>query len=102
LSRRRVALDSILPAFEGLLPASAATCSADGIPNLSFLSIVRRIDSQRVALTNQFFSKTTRNIAENRLITVRVVHPGDAAQYDLYGRYLHSETSGELFDSMRV
>jgi adenylate cyclase len=97
-----VDLDSILPAFEGVLPATAATCSADGVPNISFLSIVRRVDAERIALTNQFFSKTTQNLSANKLITVRVVHPHDMAQYDLYGRYLHSETNGHLFDSMRV
>lgn len=102
MSPAGVALDSILPAFEGVLPATVATCSADGVPNISFLSIVRRVDSERVALTNQFFSKTTTNLRANGLITVRVVHPGDMSQYDLYGHYLHSETSGYLFDSMRV
>jgi adenylate cyclase len=97
-----MALDSILPAFEGIMPATVATCSTDGEPNISFLSIVRRIDSERIALTNQFFSKTTRNLAVNKFATVRVVHPDDMSQYDLHGRYLHSETSGPLFDSMRV
>jgi predicted pyridoxine 5'-phosphate oxidase superfamily flavin-nucleotide-binding protein len=102
MSPQGVALDSILPAFEGVLPATVATCSADGMPNISFLSIVRRVDAERIALTNQFFSKTTQNLNANESVTVRVVHPGDMAQYDLYGRYLHSETSGQLFDSMRV
>jgi adenylate cyclase len=63
MSPQEVALDSILPAFEGVLPATVATCSPDGVPNISFLSIVRRVDSERIALTNQFFSKTTRNPA---------------------------------------
>lgn len=102
MSPRGVALDSILPAFEGVLPATVATCSPDGVPNISFLSIVRRVDAERIALTNQFFSKTTENLSANSLVTVRVVHPGDMSQYDLYGRYLHTETSGYLFDSMRA
>src|ERR1700674_3974504 len=102
MSPQEVALDSIAPAFEGVLPATVATCSADGVPNISFLSIVRRVDSERIALTNQFFSKTTMNLGANKSVTVRVVHPDDMSQYDLYGRYLHSETSGGLFDSMRV
>lgn len=102
MSPHSVALDRIRPAFEGVLPSTVATCSADGIPNISFLSIVRRVDAERIALTNQFFSKTTQNLKENKYVTVRVVHPGDMSQYDLYGRYLHSETSGDLFDSMRA
>lgn len=102
MSPHGVALDTILPAFEGVLPSTVATCSADGIPNISFLSIVRRVDAERIALTNQFFSKTTQNLNVNKYVTVRVVHPGDMSQYDLYGRYLHSEASGDLFDSMRA
>jgi adenylate cyclase len=95
-------LDSIAPALDGVLPATVATCSADGVPNISFLSIVRRVDSERIALTNQFFSETTRNLELNKYVTVRVVHPDDMSQYDLHGRYLHSETNGYLFDSMRL
>ena len=95
-------LDSIAPALDGVLPATVATCSADGVPNISFLSIVRRVDSERIALTNQFFGETTRNLELNKYVTVRVVNPDDMSQYDLCGRYLHSETNGYLFDSMRV
>jgi adenylate cyclase len=97
-----IPLEAIEAAFEGVIPATIATCSADGTPNVSYLSIVRRIDSERVAITNQFFTKTTANIRANPHVLVRVVHPDDVSQYDLAGRYLHSETSGELFESVRV
>jgi len=79
-----------------------ATCSRDGTPNISFLSIVRLLDAERIALTNQFFSKTARNLRENSKVLVRVIHPHDLSEYDLEGRYLHSESTGELFDGTRV
>lgn len=97
-----VSLASIQPAFEGVIPATIASCSADGIPNVTYLSIVRRIDSERIALTNQFLTKTAHNIRDNPHVLVRVVHPDDMSQYDLQSCYLHSETSGELFESVRV
>jgi predicted pyridoxine 5'-phosphate oxidase superfamily flavin-nucleotide-binding protein len=97
-----VSLQSIRPAFEGVVPATVATCSRDGTPNISFLSIVRLLDSERIALTNQFFTKTARNLRDNPQVLVRVLHPEEVSEYDLEGRYLHSESSGELFESVRV
>jgi adenylate cyclase len=97
-----ISLASIQPAFEGVIPATIASCSAGGVPNITYLSIVRRIDSERIALTNQFLTKTASNIRDNPRVLVRVVHPDDMSQYDLHARYLHSVTSGELFESVRV
>lgn len=102
MTSESVPLHSIRPAFEGVLPATVATCARDGTPNISFLSIVRVLDSERIALTNQFFTKTARNQRENPQVLVRVCHPEDLSEYDLEGRYLHSESSGELFESVRV
>lgn len=102
MTSESVPLHSIRPAFEGVIPATVATCSRDGTPNISFLSIVRLLDSERIALTNQFFTKTARNLRENPQVLVRVLHPEDVSEYDLEGRYLHSESSGELFESVRV
>jgi hypothetical protein len=64
MSAQGVALDSIAPALDGALPATVATCSPGGIPNISFLSIVQQVDSERIALTNQFFSDTTRRVIQ--------------------------------------
>ncbi len=61
----RIALSDIAACFEGLIPAEIATASADGVPNVTHLSRVHMVDDERVALSNQFFSKTTRNLAEN-------------------------------------
>ena len=72
---RPVALSEIAACFEGLIPAEIATASADGVPNVTHLSRVHMVDDEQVALSNQFFSKTTRNLAENPHACVVVVDP---------------------------
>ena len=62
---RSLRLYDIAGCFEGIIPAEIATASADGIPNVTHLSRVDMLDDDRVVLSNQFFSKTTRNLAEN-------------------------------------
>ena len=61
--------------LRGLVPAVIATASADGTPNVTHLSRVHMVDDERVALSNQFFSKTTRNLAENPHACVLVIDP---------------------------
>ena len=97
-----VPLESIAPCFEGIVPASVCTCSRDGLPNVTFLSIVHRLDETHVGLSFQFFNKTRKNTQENPRAQVIVVAPGSADQYRLDLRYLRTETDGPAFDRMRV
>jgi len=70
-----VALEAIRSCFEGVIPSPLATCSADGTPNVTYMSIVQYVDSERVALSRQFFNKTRTNLDENALAQVQVVDP---------------------------
>jgi len=97
-----VSLDSIAPCFEGIVPASVCSCSIDGLPNVTFLSIVHRLDDTHVGLSFQFFNKTRKNTQENPRAQVIVVRPGSADQYRLDLRYLRTETDGPAFDRMRA
>jgi adenylate cyclase len=97
-----VALESIASCFEGIVPASICTCAGDGRPNLTFVSIVHRVDSHHVGLSYQFFNKTRENIAQNTFVQVVVVSPTNMRQYRLDLRYERTETEGAVFDRVRT
>ena len=80
-----VALESIASCLEGVIPASICTCARDGTPNLTYLSIVHRVDSRHVGLSFQFFNKTHENILQNPFVQVVVVSPDSRRQYRLDG-----------------
>lgn len=97
-----VTVDSIRNCLEGAVPAAIATCAADGTPNVSFLSQVHYLDSDHVALSYQFFNKTRQNILANPHATLQIIDPDTVAQYRLSLRYLRTETSGGLFETMKA
>ena len=92
--------DEIKPAMQGVIPSHVVTCSRDGIPNSSSISQVYYVDVDHVALSHQFFNKTTRNVRENPRAMVWVVSPEAYVSWDLEVEYDHSETEGPVFDAM--
>ena len=87
--------------FEGVVPAVIATASADGTPNVTYLSRVRLVDDERIALSNQFFSKTVRNLAENPRASVLLIDPLTYDQFRLTLAYERTERRGPLFEKLR-
>ncbi len=67
--------EKLLPAFQGVFPAALSTMDNDGNPNVSFISQVFFVDTRHVAISNQFMSKTMRNILANGKATVNVIMP---------------------------
>lgn len=95
-------LASIRACLEGVVPSLVATCAADGVPNLTYVSQVHYVDRRHVALSFQFFNKTRENILANPQATVFLLDPRTAARYVLQVRYLRTETSGGLFERMKA
>lgn len=93
-------LESLKPCLQGVIPSSIFTCSADGVPNIAYLSQVHYIDDRHVAATMQFFNKTKANLLENPKCTLRVSDPETFLSYRLTARHLRSEDRGPLFDEV--
>jgi hypothetical protein len=95
-------LETLAACFQGLIPATLYTCSADGVPNAAYLSHVEYIDPTHVALSFQFFNKSRRNVAENPAALVRVVDPDTQQGWELRVRLERSETTGPIFERMAL
>lgn len=95
-------VDAIRDCLEGTVPSTIATCSADGIPNVTLVSQVDYVDPEHVALSFQFFNKTRENVLANPQATVIVTHPDTAAAYTMVLRYLRTESEGPLFQRMKA
>jgi adenylate cyclase len=93
-------LDAIASCFEGIVPATICSCAPDGTPNVTYLSIVNRLDEWHVGLSYQFFNKTRKNVLANPMVQVIVVSPETADQYRLDLQYERTEVAGTFFDRM--
>jgi predicted pyridoxine 5'-phosphate oxidase superfamily flavin-nucleotide-binding protein len=86
--------------FEGIVPATLATASADGIPNVTRISQVHYVDPEHVSISNQFLSKTQRNLAENPRGSLVLIDPLTYDSYKLEIVFERAEKRGPLFDRM--
>ncbi|MGE5596698.1 MAG: GAF domain-containing protein [Hyphomicrobiales bacterium] len=97
-----VRLEDIPSAFEGVIPALISTIGDDGWPNITYLSVVHRVDSDHIALSRQFFNKTDRNTQQNRFARVSLVEPETGRRFELDVEYVRTDTSGPLFERMNT
>ena len=95
-------LDAIRDCMEGAVPATIATCSSQGEPNVAYLSQVEYVGPRTLALSFQFFNQTRRNVLANPRARLIVTHPVTGARYRLLIRYQRTETSGPLFERRKA
>ena len=95
-------LGEITNCFQGVIPTQITTASGDGWPNVTYLSLVHEVDDDHLAASNQFFSKTTRNLAENPRASIVVIDPITYDQFKIAAVYERSERQGALFDEFRA
>jgi hypothetical protein len=97
-----VRLSDVKRAFQGLVPSTIATADGRGVPNVTYVSQVYFVDDRHVALSCQFFNKTRRNLDENPHACAEVIDPVTLQAYRLKLKFLRSEKSGPLFDTMSL
>jgi hypothetical protein len=94
-------LSNIERCFGGAIPAVLATASAEGVVNVTYLSRAHRVDDERVALSNQFMSKTSRNLADNPRASLLLMDPLTHDEFRLSLVYERTERRGPVFDRLR-
>ncbi len=94
--------EEIRQVLENGVPVILATCSRDGVPNVSIVSQVYYVDPERVAISFQFFNKTIRNVRENPQASVVLNDLQRRERWVLSVEYDHSETDGPIFDAMNL
>ena len=92
--------EEMIAGMRGALPSALATVDEAGVPNISYISQVFYVDENHVALSNQFFNKSMRNISGNGIATVNIIKPDNLKSWYLELKYIESRTDGELFDNM--
>lgn len=88
--------------FDGVIPPIIATCSAAGEPNITHVSQIALVDEGHVAVSNQFFSKTTANLAENPQASALVTDSQTYETYRLDLAFLGTRTEGPVFEALRA
>lgn len=92
--------ENIKNVMDNGVPCVLATCSAEGVPNTTLISQAFYVDSQHLALSFQFFSKTIRNVRENPRACLALSDIPGRRAWLLQLEYDHSETEGQIFDQM--
>lgn len=97
-----ITLSGVRRMFEGVIPATMCTVSAEGMPHLCYLSQVEYVDEQHVALSFQFFNRSRENILATRRCAVTVDDPYTAAGVRMQLLYLRTESVGPIFERMKA
>ena len=92
--------DAMKPAMQGIIPTCMCTASLEGVPNVTYISQVWFVDDRHLAVSCQFFNKTTRNVRSNPAAQIITTCPETYAIWRVSARYKESRTEGPLYDTM--
>ncbi len=98
----QVGLEELERCFGGAIPAVLCTVAADGTPNVTYLSRAHRVDAERIALSNQFMSKTAKNLAVNPWASLLLADPITFNEYRLTITYERTDRKGQVFERLRA
>jgi adenylate cyclase len=99
---RQVELDSIRGCLQPGVPAPVATCAPDGTPHISYIHQVQYLDPERVGTSRQVFNRALESLPAGGYAQALIVCIATGEQYRLDLQYLHTDTRGEAFETMRA
>ena len=80
-------------------PVPVATVSADSVPNVALVGLLKILDDETILIADNYFKKTEANIKENPQIAL-VAYDSDAKKaYQVKGS-VERITSGSIYDDM--
>ena len=79
-------------------PLVLTTVDHDGVPNAIYASIVHMLNDGRIAIADNYFDKTLKNLMEGCQVSVLFITTGGTS-YQIKGDYEYS-TSGRIFEDM--
>lgn len=92
--------DEMKSAMLGIIPTCMSTVSAEGEPNVTYISQVWYVDRNHLAVSCQFFNKTTRNVRENPTASIMTTCHEGYAVWRARATYIESQVEGPLYDQM--
>jgi adenylate cyclase len=93
-------LTDIEACFQGIIPSYLATCSKDGEPNITAISIVHLLSSTRVGVSCQFMNKSLQNLRDTGSAQLMLLHPHTLVDYLIDLRFEGLIDSGPVFQKM--
>ncbi len=92
----------MIPAMQGIIPSTLASCSEGGITNITYVSQVFYVDEEHVALSWQFFNKTWENIQKNPQMTVMITSADLSKLWKVRILFVEKKTEGDIFNDMEM
>jgi adenylate cyclase len=94
-------LADVRDCFSGIIPSVMTTVGADGTPNVTYLSKAHPVDDDHIAISNQFLSKSSRNLAEDPHASLLIVRGSTHEEFRLSITFERTERRGPVFDRLR-
>jgi predicted pyridoxine 5'-phosphate oxidase superfamily flavin-nucleotide-binding protein len=81
-------------------PVPIATASKDGTPNVVFVGMLKVLDDENIMIGDNFFYKTSANLAENPKISILCYSGETKKSFQIKGS-VNVYKEGETFEAMR-
>jgi len=85
--------------IENGIPIPVATVSADGVPNVALVGLLKILDDETILISDNYFKKTEANIKANPQIALMAYDSNAKKAYQVKGS-VERVTSGSIYDDM--